>query len=80
MDVSENGVFLQFYGRCSSEKQRFHPEIFGVFRCPRLVDLYRDSEGWKQSQFTRENTVCVNHLFFALFTYCNMFFTDSING
>ena len=42
----ENGVFLQFYGRCSSEKKK-HPEIFGLFRCPRLVDLYRDSEGWK---------------------------------
>ena len=28
-------------------KKKKHPEIFGLFRCPRLVDLYRDSEGWK---------------------------------
>ena len=34
----------------------------------------------RTSQFTRENTVCLKHLFFALFTYCKMFFTDSING
>ena len=80
----KNGVFLQFYGRCSSGKKRISPRDFWAFPLPKtgrsLPWLWR-VETWdrlpnipRTSQFTRENTVCLNHLCSALFTYCKMFF------
>ena len=80
----KNGVFLQFYGRCSSGKKRISPRDFWGFPLPKtgrsLPWLWR-LETWdrlpnipRTSQFTRENTVCLNHLCSALFTYCKMFF------